>query len=97
MNLRGGIQRKGSLVDFRIELAQHLIAGFSGRKRKSIENREVVHEPQNFAGHESTHMGTKPRCTHMNRKERKETVYGCKVCNAHLCKDGCHFAYYSAQ
>lgn len=94
---RRNSKKRFTHVDFRLELAQHLIAGFSGRKRKSMENREVVHEPQNFAGHESTHMGTKRRCrVHMNRKERKETVYGCKVCNAHLCKDGCHFAYHSA-
>lgn len=44
---------------------------------------------------EFIYMGIKRRCrVYMNRKERKEIVYGCKVCNVYLCKDGCYFVYY---
>ena len=28
---------------------------------------------------------------------RKEIVYGCKTCDVHLCKDGCHFTYHREQ
>jgi hypothetical protein len=38
------------------------------------------------------------RCRiHLNNKVRKETVYGCKTCDVHLCKDGCHFTYHREQ
>jgi hypothetical protein len=95
---RQNSRKRFTHVDFRMELVHHLIAGFSGRKRKASENILTVHQAENHAGHESTHMGNKRRCRiHMNKKERKETVYGCKVCKVHLCKDGCHFTYHSGQ
>ncbi|XP_062606783.1 piggyBac transposable element-derived protein 4-like [Saccostrea cucullata] len=95
---RPNTRKRFTHVAFRMELVHHLIAGFSGRKRKAAENVEVVHQAENFPGHESVHMGTKRRCrVHMNKKERKETVYGCKVCNVHLCKDGCHFTFHGGQ
>lgn len=69
-----------------------------GRKRKAAENVQGVQDAGNYQGHESVHMGTKRRCrVHLTKKERKETVFGCKVCNVHLCKDGCHFAYHNGQ
>jgi len=88
-------KKRFSHLDFRCELAHQLIAGFSGRKRNAAEMDNVEHNVENFAGHESVHMKCKRRCrVHMNRKERKETVYGCKLCNVHLCKDGCHYIFH---
>lgn len=95
---RQNTRKRFTHVDFRMELVHQLIAGYSRRKEKAAEPVQVVQDPQNNLGHESVHMGSKRRCqVHMKTKERKETVYGCKVCNAHLCKDGCHFTYHSGQ
>lgn len=95
---RQNTRKRFTHLDFRMELVHQLIAGFSGRKRKAAEPIQVVQDPQNYLGHESVHMGSKRRCrVHMTKKERKETVFGCKVCNVHLCKDGCHFTYHSGQ
>lgn len=95
------IPGKGSLTwtsGIRMELVHQLIAGYSRQKEKAAEPVQVVQDPQNNLGHESVHMGSKRRCrVHMKKSERKDTVYGCKVCNAHLCKDGCHFTFHSGQ
>lgn len=82
--------------DFRCELAHQLIGGFSSRKRKGGELGSVQLNPQNLHGHESVNMKTKRRCkVHAGRKERKETVFGCKLCNVHLCKEGCHYSFHN--
>jgi len=37
-------------------------------------------------GNESVNMKTKRGCkVHAGRKGRKDTVFGCKLCNVHLC------------
>ena len=33
----------------------------------------------------------------MQKSPRREMVYGCKLCNVYLCKDGCHLAYHNQQ
>lgn len=97
-SIRQNSKKRYTHLDFRMELVHQLIAGFSGRKRKAAENVQGVQDAGNYQGHESVHMGTKRRCrVHLTKKERKETVFGCKVCNVHLCKDWCHFAYHNGQ
>ena len=87
---RRNSKKRYTHLDFRTELAHSLVAGFSGRKRKGAEAE--------IAGHECVHMNSKRRCrVHLNRKERKEIVYGCKTCGVHLCKAGCHFLYHNEQ
>jgi hypothetical protein len=77
-------------LDFRLELAHELIAGFNGPEMQNVQ-----FQPQNLQGHEFVHMKSKRRCcVHLNNKVRKETVYGCNTCGVHLCKDGCHFQYH---
>ena len=85
-------------IHFRQEVACQLIAGFSGQKRKSEAPMYMGPvAPQNEAIHESVHMGTKARrCKWHSQQKigRKETVFGCKQCGVHLCKEGCHYAYH---
>lgn len=95
---RQNTRKRFTHLDFRMELVHQMIAGFSGLKRKAEEPVQVVQDPQNYLVHESVHKGSKRRCrVHMSKMERKETAFGCKVCNVHLCKDGCHFTYHSEQ
>jgi hypothetical protein len=75
----------------------NLLQASVGGKGKGLNNG-IQFEEQNFSGHESVHMKSKRRCRiHLNNKVRKETVYGCKTCDVHLCKDGCHFTYHREQ
>ena len=93
-------KKKYAHLDFRLEIAQGLIAGFSSRKR--------VAEPPLYVGpvalenkfnHDNVHMGYKrpKRCKWhcMQKWVRKETVFGCHLCRVHLCKEGCHNAYHN--
>ena len=84
-------------LDFQIELAHGLIAGFSSRKWRSDTLQYLAARPAiNESSHESVRMDltrkTSRRCKwHMVQKwPRRETMYGCKLCNVYLCKDGCH-------
>ena len=95
---RAHSKKRYTHLDYRYELAHQLVAGFSGRKRREPQPTNAHNDDENLAGHESVHMNTKRRCrVHMNRKEKKETVFGCKVCSVHLCKDVCHNIYYNGQ
>ena len=95
---RRNSKKRFTHLDFRCELAHELIAGFSGRKRKGRELEELVQNIENYPGHESVKFGCKRRCRmHLSRKERRETYFGCRVCNVHLCRDGCHFQFHSNQ
>eukprot|EP00062_Callorhinchus_milii_P007407 gi/632948985/ref/XP_007889898.1/ PREDICTED: piggyBac transposable element-derived protein 4-like isoform X2 [Callorhinchus milii] len=95
-SIRVNKKKNYSHLDFRCELVRQLIGGYSSRKRRSVpmDDNFVLHRNV-VMGHESVHMGYKRRCkVHLQKKVRKETVYGCKICNIHLCKDGCHFQYH---
>ena len=86
-------------LDFYLEIALGLIAEFSSRERKAevpLYIGPVTAANEN--NHENVHMGSKEekRCKwHCMKQMRKETVYGCHLCNVHLCKDGCHIAYHN--
>lgn len=69
---RRNSKKRFTHVDFRLELAQHLIAGFSGRKRKSIENREVVHEPQRIYPYRNK---TKMQSTHEQKGKKRDCLW----------------------
>ena len=87
-------KKRYSHIDFRIDLALELIAGFCKRKRRAseIDNGGLV-SAENIEGHIHGKLsGPKGRCRYHLKKlnVRKGTVYGCTVCRVHLCKDGCH-------
>ena len=94
-------KKKYAHLDFWLEISTGLIAGFSSRERKAkallyIGPLTAVNENN----HKNVHMGSKKgkRCKwYCMQQIRKETVYGCHLCNAHLCKDGCHIAYHNQQ
>lgn len=95
-NRRTRSKKRYTHFDFRCELAHQLIAGFSSRKRKSVEGVNAQNNIQNINGHESVRMNSKRRCkVHASRKERKETVFGCKLCNVNLCRHGRHNTYHN--
>ena len=90
---------KKTYTHFHFDVAHGLIAGFTSRKRQSNVLQHVRPEAiTNDLTHEHVHLGVKSkRCKWhlMQKRPRRETVYGCKICNVHLCKDGCHLAYHS--
>ena len=87
-------KKRYSHLDFRMELLRSLIGGYSKRKRHASDVQNVgVVDAENIQGHVHGRLpGAKRRCRYHARylNERRETVYGCTVCNVHLCKDGCH-------
>ena len=91
-------KKKYAHLDFLLDVAHGLIAGFSARKQKSGALQHIrPGAPNDQLTHENVHMGGKAkRCRwHYMQKGRKETVYGCRICNVHLCKNGCHLKYHS--
>jgi hypothetical protein len=85
-------------LQFRAELMKELIGGFS-TKQKSVIVKPPVFGPNSRASiinHENVHMNAKRvrRCGAHSRfkpngRATKQTAYGCKACNIHLCKE-CH-------
>lgn len=86
-------KKRYSHLDFRVELARDMVAGFASRKRKISEVVNVgLVQVENINGHVNSRMpGPKGRCRYhrVQLNTRRETVYGCQVCGIHLCKD-CH-------
>ena len=82
------------LLDFRLVVAEQLIAGFRGRKRgcalREINNTHVLDRLQR-------HKSTCKWCTKHGEMKRKETVYGCSSCNVHLCSMACFRRYHLEQ
>jgi len=86
-------RKKYEQIDFRLELAEALIAGYSCRQ-KSVQLPRFIGPmaTENVAYHENVHMGAKrvKRCyghsTYYPDEKRKCTAYGCKQCGIHLCK-----------
>ena len=69
-----------------------LIAAFSSRKRKAEAPLYIGPvTAANENNHENVHMDSKKGKRykwHCMQHMRRETVYGCCLCNEHLCKDG---------
>lgn len=85
-------------LDFRMELVRQLIAGYATRKRRASALDDMPVDQENVRGHILTNLKTtlgqaKGRCrfhwNHMVPSKRVTTVFGCAICNVHLCKD-CH-------
>ena len=85
-------------LDYRTELLEELIGGFS-TKQKNHRVKPPVFGPNahpNVVNHENVHMNAhrvrlciahsrfKP-----NGRSKKQTAYGCRACGVHLCKE-CH-------
>lgn len=87
-------KKRYSHIDFRIDMAMDLIAGFTKRTRRTSEVNNVgLVNAENINGHINCKLnGPKGRCRYHLKQlgVRKETVYGCSVCRVHLCRDGCH-------
>lgn len=87
-------------LDFRLELTRELIGGYCKRKRSVSEfaNRDGLVDTENIDGHIHGKLpGPRRTCKYHTRylKERKETIFGCAVCQVHLCRDGCHTRYHN--
>ena len=82
------------LLDFRVQVAEQLIGGFRGRKRgyplKDVSTAHVL-------GKLNRNRSTCKWCIKQGEKKRKDTVYGCKSCNIHLCSIGCFRRYHEQQ
>ena len=78
-----------------------LIAGFSSSIRKAEAPLYIGPvTATNENNHENICIGSKKgkRCKWPFMQQiRKETVYGCHLCNVHSFIDGCHIAYHYQQ
>lgn len=81
------LKTRYDLVDFRLELAHQLIGGYRDRKRGHAA-QEALDIPHIFCKLERPKSICKLCTKHVDRK-RKETVYGFKNCNKHLCSEQC--------
>lgn len=82
-----------SQLDFRLALAQELIGNFSGRKKP-----KPTHKLQSLTNHIFVRLGRSrsycKRCFVSTPRKRKDTCYGCAVCNVHLCSNACYNEYH---
>ena len=86
--------------DFRIILGKQLINGFSCRKlQPSYEPIFVGPDvtTTHILNHENSRLNsTCGRNCHLHKKKfgiSKRTVFGCRICQVHLCKE-CHFSWH---
>ncbi|XP_048577203.1 piggyBac transposable element-derived protein 4-like [Nematostella vectensis] len=92
---------KRTVIVFKTELAQSLIAKFNSRKRPRVPAPPT---PQNIpaSAHVATHVeGRKRACVLCSKKGKTtpkgykiETYYECAVCKVGLCRKGCHQAFH---
>jgi hypothetical protein len=86
-----------SQLEFRMQLVQSLTEAYSPPSTHSDSSHHShvgrplgIHYP-----HRSEHRRTCVQCSE-GRESRKETVFECKQCRAHLCIDPCFEAYHRA-
>lgn len=76
---------------FRIRLAQLLIGDYQGTRGVERASRKRHSDSPVEYGHRLERMSERSRrcrnCT--NKGLRHESVFGCKICNVHLCRGGC--------
>ncbi|KAJ3604350.1 hypothetical protein NHX12_029091 [Muraenolepis orangiensis] len=76
---------------FRVRLAQQLIGDYQGARGMERAARKRHADSPIEYGHRLERMSERSRrcrnCT--NKGLRHESVFGCKICNVHLCRGGC--------
>ncbi|XP_061763246.1 piggyBac transposable element-derived protein 4-like [Nerophis ophidion] len=76
---------------FRVRLAQLLIGDYQGARGMERAARKRHADSPIEYGHRLERMSERSRrcrnCT--NKGLRHESVFGCKICNVHLCRGGC--------
>jgi hypothetical protein len=97
-------KRRFRHVDFRLELVNGLIGGYAKRKQSvggdQLSCNRVLVSNENIDHHTNVRLeGRRTTCKYHMRihNKRRETVYGCAICNIHLCKDGCYAAYHQQE
>ena len=94
-------KHKRPMISFRLDLAKHLIDGFSQRKRKR-RSQETPHHPVAREEHVSVHVDGRKRkcvqCIKVGRRTPKgykiETRFECSLCKVALCRT-CHNEYHT--
>uniref|UniRef100_A0A8W8MRC9 PiggyBac transposable element-derived protein 4 n=1 Tax=Magallana gigas TaxID=29159 RepID=A0A8W8MRC9_MAGGI len=86
-------KKRYSQLDSRLALAEELIGNFSGRKKP-----KPTHKLQSLINHIFVRLGRSrsycKRCFVSAPRKRKDTCYGCAVCNVHLCSNACYDEYH---
>ncbi|XP_015215521.2 piggyBac transposable element-derived protein 4-like [Lepisosteus oculatus] len=76
---------------FRVRLARQLIGDYQGARGVERASRKRHADSPVEYGHRLERMSERSRrcrnCT--NKGLRHESVFGCKICNVHLCRGGC--------
>ena len=86
-----------ALLDFRLDLADELIGGFSSRKKKAAKRKHQTVDRDNVSAHKLIKFdGRKRACVLCRQNQTRtsagravESSYGCDVCQVNFCKDTC--------
>ena len=94
MKTKSGKSKKRAHIDFRMNLARQLVAGFMGSRKR--------HAPSNLDSEGTRHWPTKfpkrGRCVNCSKEGRHHKILiGCKKCQKHLCVDHNCFEKYHYQ
>ena len=90
-------KRHNAPLDFRLDFADQLIAGFSSRKKAAAKRKfQTVSESSAHLHKLVKFEGRKKACVSRKVAKRRtpagrvvETSFGCDVCQVHFCKDMC--------
>ena len=90
-------KRHNAPLDFRLDFADQLIAGFSSRKKAAAKRKfQTVSESSAHLHKLVKFEGRKKACVNCKVAKRRtpagkavETSFGCDVCQVHFCKDTC--------
>jgi hypothetical protein len=87
-------------LDFRINLAKQLIGSFKCRKVTMHQKSVAPVTQDNIETHRLKTLKRKKStckyCTKHGEKRRKETIFGCVICNVHLCCIECHSLFHQS-
>ena len=92
-----------TVVQFRKNLAESLIANFNNRKRRGRPSITSVAVRPFSSDHFPQKAENRGRCyfCYHHRRERHETFWYCNLCKKHLCHDGkssdCYLLYHQSQ
>ncbi|KAK7089368.1 hypothetical protein V1264_025076 [Littorina saxatilis] len=86
-----------ALLDFRLDLADHLIGGFSSRKKLAPKRKAQIVNEANIGVHTLIKFDGRKRacitCKNLRRQtptgRAVESSYGCGICQLNFCRDTC--------
>ncbi|XP_069127706.1 piggyBac transposable element-derived protein 4-like [Argopecten irradians] len=84
------------LLDFRCDVATELIGGFTTRKLPMRLTAPVHPAAVHTISRLDRKRSTCKWCTKHGEKRRRDTQFGCSMCDVHLCQGACFTSYHDA-